>query len=241
MKRRAEYVDFQERGLEFSKGDLVVPFGANYSEAGRVTDVFPGIGYVDVEFAGANERVPVEDLVKLDEETGVPNPPHTNSAPVTDMVRTALEAVKLAADQSYLSKVAVLESLQECPDKVATIGVSVATELWAAKDPGSIHLLLDKFSRFGAKTASVSCVQRTLQGRKPFVASEWVQTSDGRTWFRVLEGKLLRHLKVAKISFAKDQWHWSIGTKTASGFSELLEDATGEVDRRLASLGYALR
>jgi len=241
-RRRAEYVDYQERGLEFEVGDLVTLFGSD-SEPGRVTQVFPGIGYVDVEFAGANERVPVEDLLRLTPEYGTPDPPYTNSAPVTDMVRTALEAVKLAADQSYLSKKAVLDSLRENPKKVRSLGMRVAMELWAARDPGSMPTLLEHMSDFGSKTASLSCLQRKQQGRKPFVASEW-KPEGSAVWTRSLEGQLLSNLRVAVVQCDEDldgDWVWSIGTKTASGFADSLEDAVEQVDRRLASLGYALR
>ena len=72
--------DYQALAVEFSPGDVVVPYGANRDYAGRVVTVWPGIGMVDVEFSAGTKRYPVEDLLRLSED-GNPDPPHDGYVP----------------------------------------------------------------------------------------------------------------------------------------------------------------
>lgn len=240
----SEYVDYQERTREFSVGDTVVPEGGSLSEMGRVTEVHPGIGYVDVEFVGGNERFPVEELLRFD--GSVPVPPHTNSAPVTKMVQGSLEsvlsAVKLAAEMPYLSKLSVLQSLQGCSPRVTALGHRVALDLWAAHDPGTTLLLLERGSGFfGERSASAQPLKRHQQGRKPFLASAW--SRQGSEWIRTLESPLLKGLRVATIVPKQGLFRWALGAQgnLAEGSALSLDGAQEHVDLRLAPLGFALK
>jgi hypothetical protein len=83
MTRQAatDYVDYQERGQEFSVGDRAAPFGFMEAMAGTVTAVYPAIGMVDIEFPGSgNRRFPAEDLQRFNDEGNV-IPTHVNSTP----------------------------------------------------------------------------------------------------------------------------------------------------------------
>ena len=69
---KSALVDYQQRGAEFSVGDLVYPFGADQSVMGRVQAVWPAIGMVDVEWPHGSERFPVEGLHKHKSQDFVP-------------------------------------------------------------------------------------------------------------------------------------------------------------------------
>lgn len=66
MRRKAvnSWVEWQQRASGFSVGDVVVPYfdGAGEMYNGRVVQVFPAIGMVDVEFPHGTKRYPVEEL-----------------------------------------------------------------------------------------------------------------------------------------------------------------------------------
>lgn len=82
LKRVAQnYVNYQQRATEFSVGDVVVPYGYYESHSGRVVALYPGIGMADVEFASGAKRYPVEELQRINPETGSAIPPRTNSVP----------------------------------------------------------------------------------------------------------------------------------------------------------------
>ena len=64
QKKSTQYVDYQQRSLEFELGMRVYPFlGGNPSRSGIVVAIFPAIGMVDVQFPHGSMRYPVEDLV----------------------------------------------------------------------------------------------------------------------------------------------------------------------------------
>lgn len=75
------YVDYQQRAREFSVGDLAYPLAGSAtdeSQAGRVVQVFPGIGQVDIEFPWGSGRYPVEDVQRVtDSVTKAPDVDHT--------------------------------------------------------------------------------------------------------------------------------------------------------------------
>lgn len=80
MDKVAEnYVDYQERSLEFAPGDHVTVYGQSKDVAGRVLAVYPAIGMADVEFPLGARRYPVEELQRLVD--GDVDPPRTNSLP----------------------------------------------------------------------------------------------------------------------------------------------------------------
>lgn len=79
--RTAYYVDQQERAHEFSVGDVVIHTGQTPSRAGRVVQVWPAIGYVDVEWSWGSSREAVEELTRLNPENGAPIPPRTQNVP----------------------------------------------------------------------------------------------------------------------------------------------------------------
>lgn len=80
-KKATTYADYQERALEFSVGDAVVPYYNNVERAGRVTAVYPAIGMVDVEFPHGNKRYPVEEITKLFSDRTWVDSPLSDSAP----------------------------------------------------------------------------------------------------------------------------------------------------------------
>lgn len=80
MANRTAGADYQALAVEFSPGDVVVPYGANRDFAGRVVTVWPAIGMVDIEFAAGTKRYPVEDLLRLTPD-GNPDPPHDGYVP----------------------------------------------------------------------------------------------------------------------------------------------------------------
>jgi predicted RNA-binding Zn-ribbon protein involved in translation (DUF1610 family) len=71
--------DYQALAVEFSTGDIVVPYGAGRELAGRVVTVWPAIGMIDVEFPAGTKRYPVEDMLRL--EDGDPAPPQDEYVP----------------------------------------------------------------------------------------------------------------------------------------------------------------
>lgn len=71
--RSAAYVDYQKRSLDFEVGMVVSPtFAHSDIISGRVQAVWPAIGMVDVEWPHGSEKVPVEDLQRLDGDAPVP-------------------------------------------------------------------------------------------------------------------------------------------------------------------------
>lgn len=80
MANRTAGADYQALAVEFSSGDVVVPYGASRDFAGRVVTVWPAIGMVDVEFPAGTKRYPVEDLLRLTDD-GIPDPPKDGYVP----------------------------------------------------------------------------------------------------------------------------------------------------------------
>jgi hypothetical protein len=81
VKRTAQnYINYQARALEFTVGDMVVPFGHIPGVAGRVVALWPAIGMADVQFTSGAKRYPVEELQLLDDRANA-NPPRTESVP----------------------------------------------------------------------------------------------------------------------------------------------------------------
>lgn len=93
-------VNYQQRALEFSVGDIVSPFGSFENWSGRVTAVWPAIGMVDVESSSGNKRYPAEDLQRYVD--GNAAPPHTNSAPSTEMVSVGGTSHQASAEKVAL-------------------------------------------------------------------------------------------------------------------------------------------
>jgi len=59
---------YQELSTEYSVGDVVQLLEGSLSDRGRVVQVFPAIGMVDVALGGTTTRFPVEDLLRLNPE-----------------------------------------------------------------------------------------------------------------------------------------------------------------------------
>lgn len=112
-KRKATFIDVQERAQEFSPGTIVVPTGGSPTEAGRVVAVWPAIGMVDVQFPWGNKRIEVSEIQILDEE-GAPVPPNHEDIPggpetveVSGGPAMDLEKVSHSVAQSFLEKQAL--------------------------------------------------------------------------------------------------------------------------------------
>ena len=71
--KTAAYVDYQQRAAEFKVGDRVKPFWDRLpSHMGTVMAVWPAIGMVDEEWPHGSERLPVEDLQKMESKDYTP-------------------------------------------------------------------------------------------------------------------------------------------------------------------------
>lgn len=80
-KQATLWPDYQERGLSFQVGDIVFPrLGTTY-ESGRVVQVYPAIGMIDVEYPHGVQRTPVEQVYKTDGGDVIPPPVGANSVP----------------------------------------------------------------------------------------------------------------------------------------------------------------
>lgn len=119
------YVDYQQRGSEFHVGDVVLPYGADESQAARVVAVYPAIGMVDVEFPHGAKRLPVEDVQRIKSTIDIPAHPEHNSVP--GGVGTV--SVPGGPHQSHPSKEAYYAPSQ----RVASAYVKKAL-YWASKD-----------------------------------------------------------------------------------------------------------
>ena len=91
--------DYRERALEFSVDAIVAPLGDPHT-TGRVTDVWPAIGMVDVEWPNGNGRCAVEDLMLLDSSKVMSIPPKTDNS--TRMVHPGGMATRVA--QAWIKK-----------------------------------------------------------------------------------------------------------------------------------------
>lgn len=79
-RRKAHYVNYQQRAKEFAVGDEVFPFlfGDEYG-TGRVVAVYDAIGFVDVEYPNGTKSHPVEELQRV--RTEVQPPAITENVP----------------------------------------------------------------------------------------------------------------------------------------------------------------
>jgi len=72
-------LDYQSLARDFSEGDMVSVVRTPNSR-GRVTEVYQGIGMVDVKFPTGTIRYPVEDLMRLDQSNAEVAPPKDREA-----------------------------------------------------------------------------------------------------------------------------------------------------------------
>lgn len=85
MRRRVAHIDYQKLAENFRRGDVVQKLDVRTNSGstqmiGQVTAVLRGIGYCDVEFAHGNERVPVEELVRINPEESDFLPPTVDTS-----------------------------------------------------------------------------------------------------------------------------------------------------------------
>lgn len=81
MDKSATTFDYQARGREFAVNDFVHPIGAGPLDIGRVSQVWPAIGMVQVEFPYGSRRYPVEDVEKLNPSQSHVIPTTTDNVP----------------------------------------------------------------------------------------------------------------------------------------------------------------
>ena len=74
-KTAALTTNYQQRAALFAVGDIVYPFWGSADKTGRVVAVYPAIGMVDVEFPHGSDRMPVEDIQKLNPNSLFQPPP----------------------------------------------------------------------------------------------------------------------------------------------------------------------
>jgi hypothetical protein len=98
MNTKRAYLDWQKRARSFNPGDLVSFFGTGEANAGIVTSVWPGIGMVDVEFPGGNQRIPVESLQN---HTQI-NTLMQNSMQTKDLYPVSMARIAGIVSQEYL-------------------------------------------------------------------------------------------------------------------------------------------
>ena len=84
--------DYQARAQEFHVDAWVTPIGGDSTDVGRVVNVWPGIGVVDVEWATGNRRMNVEDITIIDKDDTVHPPEATENVPGGLPVRPGREA-----------------------------------------------------------------------------------------------------------------------------------------------------
>jgi hypothetical protein len=80
---RAGTTRYQELSSEYSVGDIVQLLEGSLTDRGRVVQVFPAIGMVDVHLGGDTTRFPVEDLLRLNPEEAaeIPSAVEFNEVP----------------------------------------------------------------------------------------------------------------------------------------------------------------
>jgi len=103
VSRTAYWIDHQKRALEFEAGDFVSHLRGSDLSVGRVIEVWPAIGMVDVEWPEGSRRHPVEELQIVDKDESLALPPTTDSRPVTDIVRPGKQLVDRVAT-AYVKK-----------------------------------------------------------------------------------------------------------------------------------------
>lgn len=81
MDKSATTYDYQARGREFAVNEFVHPIGAGPMDIGRVSQVWPGIGMVQVEFPYGSRRYPVEDVEKINPAQALVIPTSTDNVP----------------------------------------------------------------------------------------------------------------------------------------------------------------
>lgn len=81
MDKSATTYDYQARGREFAVNEYVHPIGAGPMDIGRVSQVWPGIGMVQVEFPYGSRRYPVEDVEKIHPAQSMVVPSSTDNVP----------------------------------------------------------------------------------------------------------------------------------------------------------------
>ena len=81
MSKTATTYDYQARGREFAVNDFVHPVGSGPMDIGRVSQVWPGIGMVQVEFPYGSRRYPVEDVEKIHPAQSLVIPTTTDNGP----------------------------------------------------------------------------------------------------------------------------------------------------------------
>lgn len=102
MHRSAENnVNYQLRARDFHVGDVVVPYGLQDSQSGRVTAVYPGIGMVDIEFATGNKRFPAEDLMLYSSDPKILPPTTDSSVAKTANLRRVVALYWTGKDRKY--------------------------------------------------------------------------------------------------------------------------------------------
>ena len=82
-KNASQWVDFQARAREFAVDDVVHHRLSDSDQSGRVVEVYPGIGMVDVQFPHGSTRLPVEDVQRISPARAPNVPPmvENNSIP----------------------------------------------------------------------------------------------------------------------------------------------------------------
>lgn len=81
MDKDATTYDYQARAREFAVGEYAHPIGAGPLDIGRISEVFPGIGMVQVEFPYGSRRYPVEDIEKIHPSNSPVIPTSTENVP----------------------------------------------------------------------------------------------------------------------------------------------------------------
>jgi hypothetical protein len=81
VNKDATTYDYQARAREFAVGEYAHPIGAGPMDIGRISEVFPGIGMVQVEFPYGSRRYPVEDVEKIHPSNSPIIPTTTENVP----------------------------------------------------------------------------------------------------------------------------------------------------------------
>jgi hypothetical protein len=82
---KKSYIDYQARASEFKVGDSVFLWNLDSDHLGRVVQVFPAIGMVDVAYPNGVKRHPVEELQRFivsDSGASYPDAPYPSNVSI---------------------------------------------------------------------------------------------------------------------------------------------------------------
>lgn len=201
IRKRAIYVDFQQRAREFAVGDQVFPFNLGADFTGRVVAIFPAIGMVDVQWPHGPERYPVEELQRIViNDTGAvfPDPPN----PINDDVPggAGSQGVPGGPKPSFPSTVEERSLPSKLPDAEASIK-KVAR-----------RYLISAVKRPLSQSAVIKTIDSFFKGVKDIFAGtpSSFYKDDDRAWLNLSDSQTKDVIGAIVLSFDRKKDAWSV-------------------------------